>query len=565
MKRKNLEIIVSILFFIALWIGLSFNTGGPIYSDELLYIEIGLNNESAPNYGNRYFHVYLQKLFMAVAPTPLIGIRVYWAFLIALTALMIYWSARIFLKENTAIHGLLAVAIFFSYKFISSYAGVTSVDIAAMLMSTALVFTYLLYQRTEKKWLLYGLGALIFLAFKTKETTLFSNIVLIGFFFDKQGKFAFRNILAYLKSLLIGFLGGIGLFIVLDSIFLGQPFFAISPTTFQEVFQNYAYTGGFRKEPVNWYQIYLLDDIMIPFLIFLIGGIKLSTRQITPQKKIVWAFPLLLVSFITLNMLKIPWGFIERFYFPALPVIAFLAPQFISLKVPSGRKGRLQLVVIILAALMLVVIMRQFGMAYVEQIDWNYGKFLESIYFPILLSVLLGLVILVEKQNLLTFGIVLFCLVSWIMPQISYNYKYIYVEPTTNAKYQIKYHPFLAFQEDIPASNDVKMFTTVTIYQDSEEETRMFSDNPYDILGMYNMLYDLRTQRDNLTLAYHQEDIPPQVLADQYDFIILSIDDWQYLKREFPEILAELEQNYSTQFDEDQSLVFMKPNSSTSN
>ncbi len=155
MKRKNLEIIVSILFFIALWIGLSFNTGGPIYSDELLYIEIGLNNESAPNYGNRYFHVYLQKLFMAVAPTPLIGIRVYWAFLIALTALMIYWSARIFLKENTAIHGLLAVAIFFSYKFISSYAGVTSVDIAAMLMSTALVFTYLLYQRTEKKWLLY--------------------------------------------------------------------------------------------------------------------------------------------------------------------------------------------------------------------------------------------------------------------------------------------------------------------------------------------------------------------------------------------------------------------------
>lgn len=562
MKRKNLEIILSILFFIALWIGLSFNTGGPIYSDELLYIEIGLNNERAPNYGNRYFHAYLQKLFMAVAPTPLIGIRIYWAFMIALTALMVYWCARIFLKESTAIHGLLAVAIFFSYKFISSYAGVTSVDIAAMMMSTALVFTYLLYQRTEKQWLLVGLGALTFLAFKTKETTLFSNVVLLGFFFDKQGKFAFKNILPFLKSYFTGFLGAIGLFIILDSIFLGQPFFAISPNTFKEVFQNYAYTGGFRNEPTNWYQVYLLDDIMIPFLLFLVGGIKLSTQAITPQKKIVWAFPLLLVSFITLNMLKIPWGFIERFYFPALPVIAFLAPQFISLNISAERKGQRQLIIIVLVALLLVMVMRQFGMAYVGQIDWTYGKFLESIYFPILLSILLGLMILVEKQNLLTFGIILFVLVSWILPQVSHNYKYIYVEPTTNAKFQIKYYPFLEFQDDIVASNDVKMYTTATIFKNTvENEDHMFSDNPYDILGMYNLLYDLRTQRDNLTLSYQQQDIPEQIQADQYDFIILSIDDWQYLKDKFPEVFAKLNQNYSTQFDEDQILVFMKPNS----
>jgi len=562
MKRKNLEIILSILVFIAIWVGLSFNTGGPIYSDELLYIEIGLNNESAPNYGNRYFHVYLQKLFMAVAPTPLIGIRIYWAFMIALTALLVYWCARIFLKESTAIHGLLAAVIFFSYKFISSYAGVTSVDIAAMLMSMALVFTYLLYQRTEKEWLLYGLGALTFLAFKTKETTLFSNVVLLGFFFDKQEKFAFKNISPYVKSYFMGFLGAIGLFIILDSIFLGQPFFAISPNTFKEIFQNYAYSGGFRKEPVNWYQTYLLDDIMIPFLLFVVGGIKLNTREITPQKKIVWAFPLLLVSFITLNMLKIPWGFIERFYFPALPVIAFLAPQFISLNISEERKGRQQLILVILAALLLVVVMRQFGMQYVELVDWTYGKFLESIYFPILLSLLLGLVVLVEKQNLLTFGIVLFCLISWILPQISYNYKYIYVEPTTQTKYEIKYYPFLEFQDDILASNEVKMFTTVTIFENTvENENHMFSDNPYDILGMYNLLYDLRTERENLTLAYQQEDIPEQILANHYDFIILATDDWEYLENGFPEVLAELEQNYSTQFDKDQILVFLKPNS----
>lgn len=562
MKRKNLEVFISLLFFIALWIGLSFNTGGPIYSDELLYIEIGLNNQSAPNYGNRYFHVYLQKLFMAVAPTPLIGIRVYWAFMIALTTLLVYWSARIFLKESSPLHGLLGVAIFLSYKFLSSYAGVTSVDIAAMMMTMALIFTYLLYQRTEKKGLLYLLGALTFLAFKTKETTLFANVVLLGFFFDKQGKFAFKNILPILKSYLIGFLGAIGLFILLDSIFLGQPFFAISPATIKEVFENYAYTGGFRKEPVDWYQTYLLDDIMIPFLLFVVTGVKLNTRAVSPQKKILWAFPLLLVSFITLNMLKIPWGFIERFYFPALPVIAFLAPQFISIPDCKDQKSRWQLPAAILAALLLVVVMRQFGMRYVTDIDWTYGKYLESIYFPILLSVLLGLVILAEKQNLLTFGIILFFLVSWVLPQLSYNYKYIYVEPTTNAKFQIKYHPFLEFQQDIAVREDVKMYTTATIFKNTvENEDHMFSDNPYDILGMYDVLFNMRTERDNLTLSYKQEDIPEQILAERYDFMILSTDDWQYLQDNYPEVIAELSKNYTSRFDEGQILVFLVPNS----
>lgn len=562
MKRKNLEVFISLLFFIALWIGLSFNTGGPIYSDELLYIEIGLNNQSAPNYGNRYFHVYLQKLFMAVAPTPLIGIRVYWAFMIALTTLLVYWSARIFLKESSPLHGLLGVAIFLSYKFLSSYAGVTSVDIAAMMMTMALIFTYLLYQRTEKKGLLYLLGALTFLAFKTKETTLFANVVLLGFFFDKQGKFAFKNILPILKSYLIGFLGAIGLFILLDSIFLGQPFFAISPATIKEVFENYAYTGGFRKEPVDWYQTYLLDDIMIPFLFFVVTGVKLNTRAVSPQKKILWAFPLLLVSFITLNMLKIPWGFIERFYFPALPVIAFLAPQFISIPDCKDQKSRWQLPAAILAALLLVVVMRQFGMRYVTDIDWTYGKYLESIYFPILLSVLLGLVILAEKQNLLTFGIILFFLVSWVLPQLSYNYKYIYVEPTTNAKFQIKYYPFLEFQQDIAVREDVKMYTTATIFSNTvENEDHMFSDNPYDILGMYDVLFNMRTERDNLTLSYKQEDIPEQILAERYDFMILSTDDWQYLQDNYPEVIAELSKNYTSRFDEGQILVFLVPNS----
>jgi len=562
MQKKNLEIALSILFFLAIWVGLSFNKGGPIYSDELLYIEIGLNNESAPNYGNRYFHVYLQKLFMALAPTPLLGIRIYWAFLIAVTAFCVYWCARIFRPENTALHGLIAVGIFFSYKFIAGYAGVTSVDIAAMMMTMAIIFTYLLYQSIEKKWLLTLLGALTFLAFKTKETTLFANVVLLGFFFDKEGKFAFKNILPYLKNYFIGFLIAILLFIILDTLFLGQPFFAISPNTFKEVLQNYAYTGGFRKEPTNWFKTYLFADIMVPFVLFLVSGIKFDRNAHAVQKKIIWAFPLLLVSFLTFNMLKIPWGFIERFYFPALPVIAFLAPQFISLPAPSDRKGRQKLLLCLLVVTVCLVTMRQFGMKYVESIDWNYGKYLDSIYFPILLSLVLGLVIVVNKQNLLTFGIILFFVASWALPQISYNYKYIYKEPGTYARFQYKFYPFLVFQDDIVVRPDVKMYTTATIFEDTlEYEDHMFSNNPYDILGMYNVLFDMRVKRENLTLSYKQENIPSQILAEKYDFIILSHLDWEYLKDKFPQVLVELNSQYQVKSDAQGILLFLKPKS----
>lgn len=555
--HRTIEIILSLLIFLGIWTGLSANSGGPIYSDELLYIEMGLNNQQVANYGNRYFHVYLQKAFMSLAPTPLQGLRIYWAFLIALTALLVYWSARLFFKDNTIIHGLVAAALFFSYHMISDYAGVPSVDITAMMMTTAYLFVYVLYQRTEKKWLIYLLGALSFLSFKTKETTLFANVVLFGFFFDDEGTFAFKNIVPYLKGLIYGFLCGIGLFIILDTAILGKPFFAISPSTFREVFQNYAYTGGFRMEPVSWYQTYLLDDIMIPFLFFIFSGIILNARIDSPQKKIVWLFPLILVSFITLNMLKIPWGFIERFYFPALPVIAFLAPQGLFHNKPVDKKTTLQLAAVVILALLAVLGMRQAGMAYVEGIGWNYGKYLESIYFPVLLSLMIILLVFVKKHNLITFGFFLFFLVSWSFPQITYNYKYIYSEPITGMKYETKYYPLLVFKEDIPASNDVKMFTTTTIYENSQVETKMLSNNPYDILGMYNMLFDMRTGRDNLTLAYQQEDIAGQILAQPYDFILLSMDDWQYLQMNAGDTTASLEDRYTIQLDLQETLVLL--------
>jgi hypothetical protein len=124
-------------------------------------------------------------------------------------------------------------------------------------------------------------------------------------------------------------------------------------------------------------------------------------------------------------------------------------------------------------------------------------------------------------------------------------------------KFETKYYPLLVFKEDIPAGNDVEMFTTTTIYENSQGETKMLSNNPIDIMGMYNMLFDLRTSRDNLTLAYQQEDIAELILAQPYDFMLLSMDDWQYLQANAGDTAASLEDSYVIQLDSRESLVLL--------
>ena len=123
MAISKLEKIILIILTLCVWFVLAVYAGAPIFSDEFMYIDIGLRNYKEPSYGNRYFHVYLQKFFMDLAPTPLQGVRIFWGFIIALTAAMIYLNARTFFKDSHPLHGLLALAFFFSFPLITEYSG----------------------------------------------------------------------------------------------------------------------------------------------------------------------------------------------------------------------------------------------------------------------------------------------------------------------------------------------------------------------------------------------------------------------------------------------------------
>jgi hypothetical protein len=552
MQISKTEKILIMLFFAATWAVLALNAGGPIFSDEFLYIDAGLRNFPVPNYGNRYFHIYLQKLFMALAPTPLIGVRIFWGFLIAGTAALIYSNARTFIKHSSPLHGLLALAIFFSYPLITEYSGEPAVDITAMAMVTLYVSVYLFALRNpdRKRIALIVLGALAFIAFKTKETTVFVNFLLLGFALDEEGKWNWRALRDLIRPLLTGLAAGIGLFILLDGLILGKPFFAISPATFAAVFKNYDFQPGFFFGPTSWYKVYFLDELLLPFLLFILSAVKLGSKTDT-RRRLVWIYPLILAIFVTWNMLKVTFGFIERFYFPALPVIAMLAPQYLHITWPDSRKKWLMFTFMAAGAAGLLLILRSAMITYSASFHFEFLRFLDSIYYPILISILIGAAIWSKKFHWAVSIIPLFCIAAMLLSPLLYTYKYFFAYPKVQERYDLLFYPFETFKDELITEAADKLLISADIKRSLE----MLSDDPNDITGMANFFFDWRIGRDSVAIGYNLPGMQTALVSKDIDQALISGEDWQALSSQ-----AGIAAKYDATIDQSGQVVLLTSN-----
>lgn len=557
MALSRTEKIIVVLVTLGLWLGLALYAGAPIFSDEFMYIDIGLRNYEEPSYGNRYFHVYLQKLFMEIAPTPLQGVRIFWGFIIALTAAMIYINARTFLKDSHPIHGLLALAFFFSFPLITEYSGEPAVDLTAMLMVLIYVSVYLWGLRNPaqnnkaKRNVLIMLGALAFLSFKTKETTIFINMLLFGFLFDENSRWHWKRILEIVKPLLIGLAIGILIFMLLDGFILGNPFFAINPSTFGAIFTHYDFGSVFYDGPASWYEEYFLDDLLLPFLLLLAGGMRLK-KQLDIRRRLVWIYPFVMAAFVTLNMIKIPWGFIERFYFPALPIVAMLAPQILRFKLPRKTKHWLVFALLLAGAGGLILIMRSVLMSYADTMYFEYTRILNSLYYPVMLTILLGSLIWVKRWKWFSVVLPLFCIAAMLFSPLLYSFKYFYTHPKINQRYAELMAPFEAFGEDIELSEEDRIY----ISQSLDKDFDILSNDPNDIVGMYNFYFDERITGDNVWMGYGRKYMYKLLTTKNVSHGLLTAEDWVWLK-ENADDFENLTDLYVEQSDSEERFVLL--------
>jgi hypothetical protein len=548
MQISKIEKMALILISILLCFGLVLLAGGPIFSDEFLYLDLGLRNVIEPSYGNRYFHVYLQKLFISILPTPLLGVRVFWSLLISLTTALVYLNARKLTQKSSIVHGLIAVAFFFAFPLIREYSGEPAVDITAMTMTVIYLTVYLWGTKNPEKLpkTLFLLGLLSFLSLKTKETTIFINILLIGFVIKKfKEKISIKNLFLFFRPFLNGIAVGIGVFIILDSIFLGKPFFAIAPSTFGSIFTHYDFGAGFYNGPASWYSVYFLDELLLPFILFLLGGIQLQNK-IERDIRIVWIYPLVLAAFVSWNMLKIPWGFIERFYFPALPVIAILAPQVIRFEFPNKKRGWIWLTISILFSVALGWFMRSYWLDISKQYYFDYARMLDAVYYPILISFLFAIIIWENRSGWKWTIIQLFCIGSLLFSPLVNNYKYFVTYPKIKERYSVLLYPFETFKDQFVVLEDDLVFVSGNIKNNQD----MLSRDPNDIVGMYNFFFDARITRDNIFLGYDETKTGSSLSDYEFSYVLLTEKDIRQLKD--ANLWDEIRDNYS-QLDSDQT------------
>ena len=524
-----LELILVIVAFVGLWVALAKVAGGPIFSDELWYIQVGLNDIPAFNVMNRYFHIYSQKVFMELAPSPLEGIRIYWGFLVASTTALVYLTARLLSARNSILHGLLAVAVLASFHLLADYSGVTVVDIPAMALLALMLLLYILAIRFPhtQHWILVFLGILLFLSFKTKETLIVIGSLFFGFGFNSQGGYSLSKLVRAALRIGAGIGIGILIFILLNTLVLQQPFFGLLPGHFRAFANELRTTSGLNPEIGDWYTAYLLPTLPVTFLLFLASGLK-SSERFPKEIRITWLIPLMLILFLSFSMIKGDWGIRARHLFPILPFFSVLAPQFLDFTLPTNRRERVWFWLYAVLGTALIVGIHFGSKRLIQSMEGDITTFLANVLFPIVFSLLLAMLMLIKRYSSHTYILPVICIGLLLYPTIHSNIKSIFIARPVAKSFQQRVYPLAAFREKIQPSAEMSMLVAwncaaVMGNPDLEQDV---------MLSLFNLYFDTNTERDNFHLVALDEENLPSLWQQEFNYLLLTSWDWELLQEQ---------------------------------
>jgi len=529
---KWVEVGLAILVSLAIGIAFAvFAQGGPNSSDITLYMNVGMNGIKMPFILNRYFHVFLQTIFVKIAPSPVQGYHAFWGFIVGLNMCLIYFTARKVLKRSNPLHGILAALIFFSFSAVAETAGVIVVDFTAMTMITVFFFVYLLslQQGHKNPWMVGALGFVLYLAFKTKETTLPAAILLIGLGWVDQEKFDFARLLKNALWVLLGGLGGVVFFGTLSWIILGDPFFGLRISEWREFLNTYAVYSSRVLETMNalgdgnlddWYKGYWFEFSMLPFLFYVISGVRLN-RKIGAARRLMWLVPLTYTLFLIISINN-RLGYEIRFGLPVLPVLAILAPQFIDLRWPETKRKRIRLLLYLGVGLIVAVGLRVLLRFVVPARGLDLGSVVTLMYYPILMTVLLASLFLFKEQVLWQVVNALI-LLSLLVSPVASNLRSMFVFRENQAQYKEVILPFVEFEEEIDFNESTRFYMTYDVLDQHELK---IGKNVDELVALFNVYFDANATRANFTYTEAPADISGDLLQGAYDYALVTMDDW---------------------------------------
>lgn len=504
--------------------------GGPNSTDVELYLNLGLNGLKDTFVLNRYFHIFIQKIFVEFASTPLEGYHNFWGFLMGANMFLIYFSARNVLKRSNFLNGIIAVLIFFSITAIAKISGVVVVDFSAMLMTLLVAAVYIISIKHNhgNPWIVALMGFFFFLGLKTKETVLPVAILFLGLGLSEANTFSMKKLLKNLVWVLCGIVGGMIFFGILSWAILGDPFFGLRVSEWQEFLSTYAVHPTsvldtmIKEEDFlgGWYQRFWFAELLIPFLLYLLSGIKSSETSFS--RKLIWLIPLVYTIFLIITINN-SLGYVARFGFPAMPIISFLAAQIVYIRLPKTKNGRWKLFVYLVIGGILVVLIRL--------LMWNDNPYFISqlaalvkwIYYPIMLSFLLASLLLFSKTNkadLFNF----FMILSLLSFSLASNLKDMFIERNNEKVFLSVILPFSEFKEQISFSQDMTFYITTSALS---IHSANLMKNVDEVLSLFNIYFDASATRSNFVIVGDDLQIIEDLSGDMsYDYVLLTSEQW---------------------------------------
>ena len=531
---------------------LTISAGGPMFSDELGYIAAGMNGFKDPSILGRYFHIYIQAFFLQLAPSPISGVRLFWSLEMVITAVMIYLGIRLLNRKATVIHSLVGAVFFFGLPFFLTYSGDTIIDLTSMVVITAMLFLYLLSIRFERaaRWLILGMGAMLFFSYETKEVNVAAGFVILGLGLDAEGGFHWKLFWQKVRWFLLGLVGGVIVYMILGAIVVHDPFWGFRISEYQAYISGYANLFLTGHKPYDYFKV-LLDTLPL-FLLFLVGGL-LNGEQIGRREKIVWFYPFVFVIAITIVWIRSRYGTLDRVLFPTLPVMCMFAPQALAFDFPAEKRHKRSLLIWVAACLLIVggVILLYPRIA--KAIGWDYTEFTSSFMVAILLSFVLIMFGWVKQFGKTTFVLTLMGIMLLAAQPVYINFNNIVILRANQQSYSDRISPFSSFKTSIHFSPHMQMLISL----DLRNSYYLLGNGLDDTVGLFDLYFDVPATRGNFQLVSDRGDLQMDILKGSCDYVLMTNGDWSYLSQQ-SQVEMQITSLYNVKNDDTGRIYFLE-------
>jgi hypothetical protein len=548
-----------VLGFFGLYLPLAyFAPVGTFGGDVFSYMDIGINGtKDVSTAFNRYFHVFLQRIFMKTAVTPLAGAQHYWAFLISATCLMVYIDARAFSRRTRFIHGLLAVALFLSIEYFGLYAGITVVDLTAMMIVMVLVTIYLFSARNGNhlKWLIALLGFFFYLAFKTKETSLPFSILCLGLGFTDGGGFNWKGFVKNMLVLLAGFLAGMAIFAAWTWIVVGDPLFGLRPSEFMAYYVNYAAGRVWYGNPesnAEWYTFLFSSTLLLPAVLYIISGFK--SKDLDPAHRLIWLAPLLLLFFLDATVGNL-FNLQERFAYPLMPLICLLGVQCLDFDFIDRSRERNTAAALFAVGLIGILFVHVLFVLILPSLHIEVTSFQSIVFYPFLLGCILATFFFIQHPGFKSTLLVVLFIVAMIAAPLISNYRLTFDSRANKKTETWIFYPYSAFASQIVFSPGMRMFVSTGTWTAVGQEG--WAKNTDKILTIFNVYFSVHSHRDNFTYAALPPDQLDNIFSSNYTYLLLTAQDWKSVQ-DHSQFAALADQKYQVFTEPKNLLVLLK-------